>query len=171
MRIVLALAIVACSVAAFAGPGAKDAFACSCGLLVPTRDLAKFDAAFVGTVSSKRLEGSNAFWTLDVEQAVKGALRTPLVVRTASSGSACGLELRSGERTGLLLYYDRYERARYESGLCYQTSSEGLGRVALPSARVIGDSGGSGGRWWPIAVGAGVLAALVFAGLALRRRA
>ena len=47
---------------------------------------AKFDAAFVGTALSHRIDGSNAFWTFDVAQAVKGALRTPLVIRAASDG-------------------------------------------------------------------------------------
>ena len=51
-------------------PRADVATACSCETPVPSRDLPKFDAAFVGTALSHRIEGSNAFWTFDVEQAV-----------------------------------------------------------------------------------------------------
>ena len=146
-RVLLALGAAAAAIAAFAGPHADVATACSCEPPVPSRDLPTFDAAFVGTALSHRIDGSNAFWTFDVEQAVKGALRTPLVIRAASDGSACGLELGDGDRTGLLLFYDRFDRARYESGLCYQTDPKALARVALPGARVIGTAEDGG---WPL---------------------
>lgn len=169
-RVLLALGAAAATVAAFAGPRADVATACSCETPVPSRDLPKFDAAFVGTALSHRIEGSNAFWTFDVEQAVKGALRTPLVIRAASYGSACGLELGDGDRTGLLLFYDRFDRTRYESGLCYQTNPKALARVALPGARVIGSEGDGGWPWWPIGVGVGAVITLVVGLLSLRRR-
>ena len=170
-RVLLALGVAAAAVAAFAGPRADVAIACSCEMAVPSRDLPRFDAAFVGTVASHRVKGSDAFWTFDVEQAVKGSLRTPLVVRTASQGSACGLELSEGNRTGLLLYYDRFDRARYESGLCYQTDPNALSRVALPTARVLGGGNEGVWPWWPIVVGVGAIVTLTVGLLSLRRRA
>ena len=170
-RVLLPLGAAAATVAAFAGLRADVASACSCATPVPSRDLRKFDAAFVGTASSHRIDGSSAFWTFDVEQAVKGALHSPLVVRASSSGSACGLELHHGERIGLLLYYDRNDRARYKSGLCYQTDPEALARVALPSARAINSRPEEDSwPWWPIFVGAGALVTLTVGLLGLRRR-
>jgi opacity protein-like surface antigen len=169
-RALLALGAAAAAIAASAGPHADVATACSCGTPVLSGDLPKFDAAFVGIALSHRIDGSNAFWTFDVEQAVKGTLRTPLVIRAASSGSACGLELRDGDRTGLLLIYDKLERARYESGLCYQTDPKALARVALPGARVMGTGADGGWPWWPILVGVGAAVTFAFGLLSLRRR-
>jgi hypothetical protein len=169
VRVVLALAAAAATVAALAGPRVEVATACSCAGVVPARDLARFDAAFVGTPLSHRLDGGRVAWTFEVERAVKGTLPNPIVVLAARGGSACGLELGAGERTGLLLRFDGVE---YESALCYQTNPDRLARYASPHARVLGTSGDATiWPWWPVAVGAGALVTLVFGVLALRRRA
>jgi hypothetical protein len=169
VRILLAFAAALAAIAAVAGPQAEVAVACSCGRVEPARDLPGFDAAFVGIVASQRIDGSSAFWTFDVERAVKGALPSPIVVRTSSSGAACGLELGDGERTGLLVQLVGIE---YESALCYQTDPGELARFVLPHARVLGRAtSGAGWPWWLIAAGAGGLAAAALAPFAFRPRA
>jgi hypothetical protein len=155
-------------VGAFAGPRAEVAVACSCGGVDPARDVPRFDAAFVGTATSRRVDGVVALWGFDVERAVKGRLPARIVVSSAADGAACGLELSAGTRTGLLLDYDG---AEYRSSLCYQTDPDELARYVLPTASVFGrPTGGAGWPWWTIAAGVGGLAAIAFGALALRRR-
>ena len=176
MRILVALAVAVAAVAAFAGPRAEVAVACSCVSVVPSRDLPKYDAAFVGNVLSHRVEHPNApimssidpaYWTFDVDRVVKGNLPNQLVVRTASSGASCGLELRDGDRVGLLL---TREGDAYTSGLCSQVDPDVLARAVhrgTPVAASTADD--SAWRWWAAGVGGG-LAALALAGVAVARR-
>jgi|SRR5215210_1106338 len=176
MRIIIGLLAGLCAVAAFAGPRADTAAACSCASPDPARAVADADAAFIGTVLSYRVEHPDApifssadpaFLTFDVERAVKGALRSPLVVRTAASGASCGLELKQGDRVGLLL--DR-DGTQYVSGLCSQVDPRELGGLALPKARVMAASEEeSSWRWWAAAFG-GALAAAGLVAFAFRRR-
>jgi hypothetical protein len=119
-RVLIGLAAALASVAAFAGPRTDVAVACSCGGVDPARDVPRFDAAFVGTPLSHRIEEPFVFWTFEVERAVKGALPDRLVVRAPLGGPACGLELDEGDRVGLLL---RHDDARYESARCYEADS------------------------------------------------
>ena len=168
MRVVVALAAALATVAAFAGARADVAAACSCAGIEPARDLPRFDAAFVGAPLSHRVDGAQIAWTFDVERAVKGALPDPIVVTAPRGGSACGLELGAGERTGLLLNVDGVD---YVSALCYRTDPDALSGFALPTARVIGRPEEDGAwPWWALALGAGALAAIAFGVLASRRR-
>lgn len=146
----------------------EPASGCSCVPPDPARDLAEVDAAFVGTARSRRVEGRGpprssadpAYWTFDVERVVKGELQDELVVRTPVDSASCGLELRPGQRVGLLLDLRGRE---YESSLCRQVDPDLLLGFA---------TGQSGRAGWPFALGGGfglALAALA-AALALRRR-
>ena len=180
MRIMFALAAGLAAIAALAGPRTDVAIACSCEGVNPKRDLRKSDAAFVGIVLSHRRVRANepvlsspadpTFWTFSVERAVKGKLPRRLVVTTASSGAACGLELEQGQRTGLLL---RRDGSEYESGLCYQADPDVLARYALPRARIIASPADEEAwRWWPFALAGGTLCLLAVAvtfGFAKRR--
>ena len=176
MRIFLGVVAALSAIAAFAGPRADMAVACSCAAVDPARELSRFDAAFVGTVLFHRVEHPNkpllssadpAFWTFSVERAVKGMLPSPLVVRTAASGASCGLELEQGQRVGLLL--DR-DGTAYLSGLCSQVDPDRLARLALPRAQVIAASEEDDSLpWWPAVVGGSLAAAGVVA-FAFRRR-
>lgn len=179
MRILVPVAAVLAVVAAFAGPRAEVALACSCARVVPARDLATYDAAFVGRLLSHRVEHPNApirssldpaYWTFHVDRVVKGELPARLVVRTAASGASCGLELRDGDRVGLLL---TSAGGAYTSGLCSQVDPDVLARFAQPRAHVVGPSGDEsddGWRWPALGLGAGAVAALSVGAVAFVRR-
>jgi hypothetical protein len=162
------LLVAALAWAASLAAPVEPASACSCVPPDPARDLADVDAAFVGTAVSRRVEergplrssGDPAYWTFDVERAVKGELPEKLVVRAPVDSASCGLELRPGERVGLLL---ELRGGEYESSLCRQVEPDLL----------IGFAAGQNGRaWWPFALGGGLGLALAAAAtaLALRRR-
>ena len=177
MRIAVAIAVALAAVAAFTGPRAEVAAACSCAAVVPSHDLGKYDGAFVGTVVSRRVTHPNApllsstdpaLWTFDVEQVVKGDLPNRLVVRTAASGASCGLEVKEGERVGLLL---TLERGTYTSGLCSQTDPDVLASIAQPDPQPVASTRNDNDwRWWAVGAGAGAVAAIALAAAALRRR-
>jgi hypothetical protein len=176
MRTVLALAASLAAVAAFAGPQAESAFACSCVPVDPARDLEGADAAFVGRALSRAVDepvGSSAdpaLWTFAVERAVKGSLPPRMEVTAPVSGASCGLELRLGQRIGLLL--ERHGEG-YQSSLCRQVDPELLARHALPTAEVAGREPDGGDRWaWAgVASGLAVAAAAAVAlSYRLRRR-
>ena len=169
MRIVVALVTALAAIAALAGPRVDIATACSCAGIVPSRDLPNFDAAFVGTPLSHRRDAGRVSWTFEVETAVKGVLRSPLVVKApVGGGAACGLELGEGQRAGLLVHHDGRE---YESGLCYQTDPSQLARYALPNARVIDTSADDGSwPWWIVALAGGGVAASALAAVGYRTR-
>jgi hypothetical protein len=177
MRITVALAAALAAIAALAGPRVEPATACSCAGVDPARDLARYDAAFVGTVVAHRAEhptapiygtGDPAYWTFSVERAVKGALPSRLVVKTAVGGASCGLKLEQSDRVGLMLERDG---DKYRSGLCSQVDPDHLARYALPGARINGRS--SEDHAWPLwlaAVGGGALTVLAFGAIVYRRR-
>lgn len=154
---------------------ARPASACSCDPYGP-EDLARAGAAFVGETVSRRVVNPDAFaddgavWTFRVEAVVKGDL--PAVVEAASpvDGAACGLELRPGERTGLLLFGKSGE---WRSNLCAQVPPEVLaaggpgrppgrppssgrepaspgGGAGLPTAALAAGAAGAGTAmgWW-----------------------
>jgi len=176
MRLFVALVAGCATLAALAGPRAQVALACSCAAVDPARDLGRYDAAFVGTVLSHRVEHPNApllssadpaFWTFDVERAVKGALPRRLVVTTAAEGASCGLELERGDRVALLL---TREHENYSSGLCSQTDPDVLARNVVPGARVLATSSDRSTWWWLAGAGGGALAAVALGAVLLRRR-
>ena len=176
MRITLGLAAALAAIAALAGPRVELATACSCAVVDPARDLARYDAAFVGSVVGFRRadptkppysSADPVFWTFTVDRAVKGALPRRLDVRTAASGASCGLELDQGDRIGLLL---ERRGGAYVSGLCSQVDPDQLARYAVPGARISGRSSADHG--WPLllaAVGGGALAVLTFGAIVYRR--
>jgi len=177
VRILVAAIAAGAVAAALAGPHADVAVACSCAGAVPALDLPRYDAAFIGTVVSHRVthptaplisSADPAYWTFEVERAVKGDLPHRVVVGTAASGASCGLELERGQRIGLLL---TREGDVYTSGLCSQVDPDVLARAVPPPTPVAASSDDdSGWRWWAAGVGGGLIAALALAGVALGRR-
>jgi hypothetical protein len=175
MKVVVFLAAALASVAALAGPGAERAFACSCVAPDPARDLPLADAAFVGRVLDRSVDeplfssADPAYWTFEVERAVKGVLPETLVVISAADGASCGLELALDQRIGLLL--DKHG-GRYASNLCWQADPDELLRHALPDARVVAGAGDATGRSsWPFALAGGLALSALGARFALARRA
>ena len=94
-------AAAAAAVVALALPA--DAFACSCLRVDLVRDLPRADAAFVGSVLERRVEGQTAIYLFRVEQVYKGDIDNRVEVVTPSNSAACGLELAVDQRVGLLL--------------------------------------------------------------------
>jgi hypothetical protein len=80
-------------------------------------------------------------------------------VTSAVDGASCGLELRLGQRVGLLLDVQGRE---YSSSLCRQVDPNML----------LGYAPGQDARTWPFALagGVGLVLAAVGAALAFRRR-
>ena len=99
---------------------AAEAAACTCRPVDLVRDLPQADAAIVGTVLERRVEGDRARYLFRVEQVYKGDIDNRLELETAASGAACGLELGVGDRTGLLL---TREGDTWTSGLCSQVDA------------------------------------------------
>ncbi len=175
MRIIVGLAAALAAVAAFTGPAADDAFACSCVSADPSEFLPQADAAFVGRPLDRRVDepvlssGDPAYWTFAIERAVKGTLPSRLVVVTAVDGASCGLELALGQRVGLLLDGSEGE---YASNLCWQADPDELARHALPDARIVAGYAQPGGRpEWPFALAGGLALTALGARFALVRRA
>jgi hypothetical protein len=120
--VVLAVVVAALAV------GVERAAACSCSNESPRRLLARADAAFVGRLAAKKpLPGYEALYTFRVEQVVKGRLPKTVTVRSGLTGDACGLEVKVGGRTGLLLYR---VRRRWQSNLCLQLTPAALRAAA-----------------------------------------
>ena len=154
--------------------GAAPAHACSCRADADVAEmLATSDGAFVGVltgvedpfaqgalVSSAR-QVVNHF---DVERVVKGQLGEQVDVRAAAAGASCGLEVRVGQRVGILLLE---EGGTWTSSLCAQTEPDLLLAFAAPGDS--GDAAGStGSRADTLFVVAGVVALAVFGVLAAR---
>jgi hypothetical protein len=94
-----------------------DVYACSCRPVDLERDLPAADAAMVGTVLERTVDGGTATYLFRVEQVYKGDVDSRAEVVTSASGAACGLEARVGDRLGLLLTREEDE---WTSGLCSQ---------------------------------------------------
>ena len=97
-----------------------SAGACSCAGGDPRVRLSGADAAFAGTVTSKRrVTGFAAPRMFDyvfaVEKSYKGSLGATVAVRAPADDGTCGLDLREGARIGLLL---REDDGRWTAGLC-----------------------------------------------------
>lgn len=125
--------LLAFTVAALAVP-VSTAGACSCVGGDPRAALSRADAAFVGTVISRR-EVPGAGWpraveyVFAVETSYKGALGDTVAVRTSDNEASCGLSLRDGERTGLLL---REQGRGWSAGLCDVMDPADLERASRP---------------------------------------
>ena len=123
------LACVVVLLGSLLAAGVEDGRACSCALPDPRAALAQGDGAFVGTLVSRRDAGQQAVLTFSVERALKGSIGSTVEVVTASNSAACGIELQSGTRVGLVL--DRRGRA-WQGYLCSQFDPEELLAAALP---------------------------------------
>ena len=160
---VAATALVLAAIASFAAP-VEDARACSCVRPDAERDLARADAAFVGTLVSSRVRGNDGYSTFDVESVAKGELEPTVVVRSAASGASCGLELEEGTRTGLLL---SREGGEWTSTLCVQIAAEELLAAGAPRPPA---AAGRGRDWtWKAGALAAAAALAVAVGLWIRR--
>ena len=97
---------------------AAEAYACSCRPVDLERDLPTADGAFIGAVLERRVAGASVTYLFRVEQVYKGdEIDNRVEVVTAANGAACGLELKVGQRVGLLLTRDGDV---WRSGLCSQ---------------------------------------------------
>ena len=110
----------------------RPASACSCAAGEPRDRLQEADAALVGTVSDRSggpLGMGTVTVTIDVEHDLKGNLGDEVQLETNAQGSACGLELNEGARTGLFL---TLVGDHWTSSLCQQIDPEELLRAAEP---------------------------------------
>ncbi len=161
------LAGVCAALAALVNPPAP-AWACSCAVVDPRTALDGADAAFVGTLETRRESNRGRVRsTADpvtlgflVERVLKGDLGDFVEVVTAAGGASCGIEARRGERLALLL---TRSGDRWESGLCDQLAAERLNVHSFTE-----EKGRS--RWWLVLAAAGGLAVAAALALALRRR-
>lgn len=117
---------------AVVGGGAMPAYACSCRAVAVAESLANSDAAFVGVLTGRDdpdgggpivSSGRRVVNHFTVERAVKGELGPSVAVGAAAGGASCGLEVREGARTGLLL---RRSGTEWTSSLCSQVDSAAL---------------------------------------------
>jgi hypothetical protein len=109
--------------------GVEPGRACSCALPDARAALAQADGAFVGKLVGRRDEGQRAILTFSVERRLKGSIGSTVEVVTAANSAACGLELSSGTRVGLVL--DRRGGA-WNGHLCWQFDPEELLTAASP---------------------------------------
>jgi hypothetical protein len=109
--------------------------ACTCGSGDPRTTLESADAAFIGELIAQpesRAGGSTGEvvdWRFRVHEAIKGELGDEVVVRSAISGTSCGLSASEGKTMGLFLERDGGE---WRSGLCYQVDPVALRKAAAP---------------------------------------
>lgn len=155
MRLAVAIAAAALAFAA-------DALACSCLPVDLARDLPRVDGAFIGTLLERQDREATSTLLFRVEQVYKGDISNRVEVETARDGAACGIEMRTGERIGLLL-----ERGGgvWRSSLCSQVDP-----AAFLELTDVEDNSLPPVNWGGIVVGALILLAGVwFLGRRLRR--
>ena len=113
----LAVVVVACA-AAVAAPAAS---ACTCvAPSTPRADLARADGAIVGSYVGRYRASPTAFlYTFRAVRSVKGRFPSRFTVRSGTNSASCGLQVRKGQRVGLLLH--RLD-GRWTSSLCDQRS-------------------------------------------------
>jgi len=186
MRRLLRAAALAAAAGALVAVPAAPCLACSCAYAPPGQALRGADAAFVGTLLSRQpptsgvvSPGTQARWTFDVEQALVGELPDPLVVTSPWSGDSCGLEVRIGQRVGLIL--SGKGGGAYSSGLCSQYRAGDLfranrelglsGAISAVATQEAGEAAGprpagipeaAGAGVWPWLAAAGALVAVLF---------
>jgi hypothetical protein len=157
----------ACAAGAARANPPAPAWACSCAFVKPEAALAAADAAFVGTLETRRESNPGPVRTsLDpvtlgfrVEEVLKGDLGSRVEVVTAASGASCGIEARRGQRLALVLHR---VRGRWQSGLCDQLARN------LHTFTI--DDHDRGRRWLLLAATASAIVAAAGAALVLRRR-
>lgn len=136
----------------------RPAAACSCLARTDGEQLAQADAAFVGTVLSRRepttstsaptvLSGSIVY-TFAVEEVVKGAVDTgSLEVRTGPNSAACGTTFDVGQRYLVLAH--RTPEGDLHTGLCSgnrPASERSTTTTVAPPTTVAGRPAASPGR-------------------------
>lgn len=127
------LAIVIGAAAAAFCLGVESAQACSCVRPDVPVLLAQADAAFVGTLVSRRpvsppgpgpiSSADPDIFTFRVDESVKGGLSGEVEVRSPRSGASCGLEVAVGQQAGLFL---RRDGNAWHSNLCWQVAPSAL---------------------------------------------
>lgn len=136
-RLVLVVAMVA---GLLISSPCSPAWACSCAAKPPEQRLARAEAAFVGTLISREeptpeggfyYSGQTLKWKFRVEKVAKGDLEEEIELESAASGASCGLEVRVGERAGILLH--KNQQGAWQSGLCEQMDPDELLRLAPQS--------------------------------------
>ena len=128
--------VVAAAVAAVAAAFAPSALACSCiAPSTPRADLARADGAVVGVYVGRYRASASAFlYTFRDVRSVKGRFPARFTVRSGTNSASCGLQVRKGQRVGLLLH--RVD-GRWTSSLCDQRAAtffRGVGSRQLASA-------------------------------------
>ncbi len=147
MRLAVALAAAALALAG-------DALACSCLPVDLARDLPRADGAFVGTLLAREDRVATSTLLFRVEQVYKGDISNRVEVETAQGGAACGIELRTGERIGLLL---ERRGGAWRSSLCSQVDP-----AAFLALTDVEDNSLPPVNWGGIVVGALILLAGVW---------
>jgi hypothetical protein len=107
-----------------------EASACSCiAWGKPKAELTRANGALVGVYLSRRpvkppgpmtSSVDPYLYKFRVERRLKGTFGKTVEVLSARDGASCGLEVRRGQRVGLLL---RRVNGRWESNLCSQRSA------------------------------------------------
>jgi hypothetical protein len=118
--------------------GAADAHACSCLYTTPRDALRTADHAFTGRlVDVRRQWRMHAVYTFEVERVLKGTIGERIRIRAHGKSSSCWLEVRVGERAGLILDRDRH--GRWTGSFCnrygarqLRDAARGMSRTASP---------------------------------------
>ncbi len=113
--------------------GALPAHGCSCMMPDPFAGLAEADGAFVGTLVEVDRGGLGpitnsdqlADFHFEVEASLKGEIGDAILVKSASDGAACGIELPVGERAGFLLTQDPID-GEWQGNLCWTMDADRL---------------------------------------------
>jgi len=110
--------------------GALPAHGCSCAMPDPYGGLAEADGGFVGTLVDVDRgltpitdTGQLIDFHFQVEASLKGDIGEEVVVKSASNGAACGIELPVGERAGFLL---TLEGGEWHGNLCWTIDADAL---------------------------------------------
>ncbi len=137
----LALAFV---LASFAVIVPYSAFACSCPVENPFVRLEDADAAFVGELLSRPVDGEldnhgtlNGIYEFQVEQTVKGVLPDIVQVVSQLDGASCGFNAGVGQRVGIFL---NKEGDRWTGGACTEIDPDVL--LALVQRQPLPDGEG-----------------------------
>jgi hypothetical protein len=170
MRRTLAAGLVVLVAALAAGVAPERASACSCAQPDLGAELRRADAIFIGTMLSRRVarrtpgvsaSDDPAYSRFRVETLLKGDLQSPLEVVSNAGGEACGLEVKPGQRIGLLL--QRVDR-RWRSDLCSQVEPA---RLLVAAGLGDGENESPGAHFPRLNVGGYLAGSVILALLAL----
>ena len=168
MRRVL-LAVMVVGTALLTAPAAR---ACSCIPPDAARMLPDADGAFVGTFLDRDqvvpapggetptdvFSGDPVGYRFSVDRVVKGDIDGRVTILAPADGASCGLEVRPGQRVGLVL---RRQDGSWHSSLCQTFYEPDALLAAAPVSDPPNEDGG--GFNWPLTVVAVALVASVVA--------